>query len=211
MILPLPVKLGTDEEGVQFIDLSGYPDFFKDLRAGFSAPQTMGIESRFWSWPGAANPLKIQLVGNFEASFVPTIEDFPRLDQRFRLAPDIWSQLPGYQDHGFAVFKLKSGNAKVHPMAFSFPRRDPKVLFFPTVHIHDGKVHAKAEFDHMLYYQPSEQHSLAVRDWRESDGLADTFMKVDESRGVILASQPCYQKPMHGLLPNRDTFVSIAA
>ncbi len=31
MVLPLPVKIGTNEKGVHFIDLSGDPDFFADL------------------------------------------------------------------------------------------------------------------------------------------------------------------------------------
>ena len=38
MVLPLPVKVGATEEAVSFIDLSGYPDFFPDLRLGFPEP-----------------------------------------------------------------------------------------------------------------------------------------------------------------------------
>jgi hypothetical protein len=38
-----------------------------------------------------------------------------------RLPEGVWAKLPGYADFGFAVFKLKPGNAQVHPMAFSFP------------------------------------------------------------------------------------------
>jgi hypothetical protein len=87
-----------------------------------------------------------------------------------------------YRDHGFAVFKLKPGEAKIHPMAFSFPRRDTKTLFFPTVHIHDGKVHPKAGFDHGLYCQPLEHEPLQLRDWRESTGHAKSFMNVNKGR-----------------------------
>lgn len=208
MILPLPVKAGSSESAVSFIDLSGYPEFFADLRRGFPRMNiTAGTRSRGVS--EAAAKLEVVQVGSFEASFVPTIKDFSRLDERFRLPTRTWAELPGYMDHGFAVFKLKSGNAKVHPMAFSFPQRDAKSLFFPTVHIHDGKVHAKATFDHALYCQPSEQERPDVKDWRESEGNAASFMKADKTKGLILARQHCYQKLMYGPLPNRDTLISV--
>jgi hypothetical protein len=212
MVLPLPVKIGTNEKGVSFIDLSGYPDFFADLRNGFPVPKTKS-EWHFGcsATRSAAPTLEVVRVGNFEASFVPTVKDFSRLDERFRLPADAWEKLPVYHDYGFAVFKLKPGEAKIHPMAFSFPRRDTKALFFPTVHIHDGQVHPKAGFDHALYCQPREHEPLRLRDWFESTGNANKFMKVDKTKGLIAPDQHCYQKQMHGQLPNRDTLVSIAA
>ncbi len=60
MVLPLPVKVGVDEEAVSFIDLSGYPDFFDDLRRGFPVPasgSSFGC-SRSVPPPSAA-PLKV--------------------------------------------------------------------------------------------------------------------------------------------------------
>ena len=212
MVLPLPVKIGTDEKDVSFIDLSGYADFFADLQSGFPAPKTKSLGTRgVQITPLAGHSLIVVSVGNFEASFVPTVRDFSRLDERFRLPADTWHQLPAYHDYGFAVFKLKPGVATVHPMAFSFPRRDTKALFFPTVHIHDGKVHPKAKFDHTLYCQPSEQEWPQLRQWVESYADAARFMKVEKTKGLLLGNQHCYQKQMHGQLPNRDTLVSIAA
>lgn len=213
MVLPLPVKVGTGEDEVSFVDLSGYPDFFSDIIKGFPMPKSRGwqIGCATRSMDSSTPVLKVISVGNFEASFVPTLKDFSRLDERFRISDDAWKQLPLYGDFGFAVFKLKSGESKIHPMAFSFPRRDSKTLFFPTVHIHDGQVHAKAEFDHVLYCQPSQHQPLSVREWRESDQLAKSFMKMDQAKGLILAGEHCYQKLMHGMLPNRDTLLSIAA
>jgi hypothetical protein len=212
MVLALPVKIGSDEKDVSFIDLSGYADFFADLQRGFPAPKTKSLGTR-----GAdvtllsAHPLTVVNVGSFEASFVPTVKDFSRLDERFRLPADTWNQLPAYHDYGFAVFKLKPGVATVHPMAFSFPRRDRKALFFPTVHIHDGTVHPQADFDHTLYCQPHEHEHLQLRDWRESPANAKNFIKVDKAKGLIEPDPHCYQKQLHGQLPNLDTFVSIAA
>lgn len=210
MVLPLPVKVGSDENAVAFEDLSGYPDFFGDLLKGFPAPTRQG--SRFGcSASGSvatSATLKVFAVGNFEASFVPTLKDFSRLDERFRISDEAWQKLPIYHDYGFAVFKLKPGETKIHPMAFSFPRRNTKSLFFPTVHIHDGEVHAKAEFDHTLYCQPSELERPTILEWRESPADARRFMNVDKAKGLILADQHCYQKKLRGLLPNRDTLVS---
>ncbi len=210
MVLPLPVQTGTDENDVNFIDLSGYPEFFVDLNKGFPVPASGGWHfgcAATRSVP-AATPLKVVRVGNFEASFVPTMKDFARLDERFRISEAAWEKLPRYADYGFAVFKLKSGEAKIHPMALSFPRRNPKSLFFPTVHIHDGEVHARAEFDHTLYCQPGELERPTIHEWRESPANAGRFMKADKATGLILADQHCYQKQLRGMLPNRDTLVS---
>jgi len=210
MVLPLPVKLGVDEKGVSFIDLSGYSGFFQDLLKGFPSPadDTASFRSRGIAPPPSAAPLEVIRVGSFEASFVPTLKDFSRLDERFRISDAAWKQLPAYKDYGFAVFKLKSGEAKIHPMAFSFPRRDIKSLFFPTVHIHDGEVHSRAMFDHALYCQPSELERPTIHDWQESYANAGRFVTVDKTKGLILGDQHCYQKKLRGMLPNRDTLVS---
>lgn len=213
MVLPLPVKIGAEETDVSFIDLNGYPDFFADLIMGFPEPKKRGFSLGLTmsASKSVATPALLQVVrvGNFEASFVPTMKDFSRLDERFRIPDTAWKKLPGYHDFGFAVFKLKPGEAKVHPMALSFPRRDEKSVFFPTVHIHDGEVHRKAEFDHTLYCQPGEHEHLTLRDWRESDSHAKKFMQLDKSKGLILAGHHCYQKKLHGNLPNQDTRVLV--
>jgi len=213
MILPLPVKAPSGEKDVEFIDLKGYPDFFGDLLSGFPPPPT----HRSWELlstsvsSASAAKLEVMKVGDFEASFVPTVKDFSRLDERFKLQNNTWNELPEYQTYGFAVFKLKSGAMKVHPMAFSFPRRDTSSLFFPTVHIHDGKVHKKAKFDHALYCQQHEEHPLALgRDWAESPKLAGAFMRTEQAKGLIAKDQHCYKRDLRGQLANRDTFIKAA-
>jgi len=211
MVLPLPVKVGTDEKGVSFIDLSGYPGFFADLIKGFPVQPTNIRDRGFSVTPLAGQSLQVVSIGSFEASFVPTMADFSRLDERFRISDKAWKQLPAYKDYGFAVFKLKSGEAKIHPMAFSFPRRDIKSLFFPTVHIHDGEVHAEVEFDHTLYCQPGEHEHPEILQWTESYANAGRFVKVDKARGLILANEHCYQKKLQGMLPNHDTTITTFA
>jgi hypothetical protein len=210
MILPLPVKTPAGEKDLKFIDLKGYPEFFAEMEVGFQPPpKPTRSFSNGLATSAASEKLEVVQVGNFEASFVPTQKDFSRLDERFRLPPDAWKQLPQYESYGFAVFKLKSGEMKVHPMAFSFPRQKAKALFFPTVHIHDGKVHAKAHFDHALFCQPTQDERPAIQAWKESRGHPTSFMQVNKTKGIVVADQHCYKKEMRGMLANKDTFLAV--
>lgn len=214
MVLPLPVAPGSDEKAVHFISLKDYPEFFDDMEKGFPPPPSIshGDSSERYATAGALTPLEVVQVGDFEASFVPTLKDFSRLDARFRLSDGAWKKLPSYAHYGFAVFKLKPGLQQVHPMAFSFPRGDTHSLFFPTVHIHDGKVHAKADFDHVLYCQPTEGQPLkydAKIAWQESAGHPRSFMQMSKVKGLLEPDQHCYKTAMHGDLPNRDTFARL--
>ena len=208
MVLPLPVAKGSTEKAVRFINLQKYPNFFDDLEKGFPVPPpppSKGLEDMPMS-TGPRETLTVYHVGDFEASFVPSVKDFDRLDKKFRLPPAAFKKLPGYKNFGFAVFKLKPGAQNVHPMAFEFRTDLPTRLFFPTVHIHDGEVHGEADFDHKLYCQPSDALQLKMADWEESPKLAGKFMDVKKSAGIVTADEHCYKHELHGLLPNRDTF-----
>src|SRR5262249_45046878 len=144
------------ESAARFVSLAGYTSFFDDMMGGFVMLPTYAAGSpKGFSLPSFPRPkLVVHTVGAFEASYVPSIDDFDRLDERFRLPTEVWQHLPEYADYGFAVFKLrKARRSRVHPMAFRFVTRNPAALFFPTVHIHDGKVHEAADFDHELYFQ----------------------------------------------------------
>ncbi len=207
MILPLPVAAGAAagtvaDDALHFIDLHEYPQLFTDLDYCWNPPLTA---SRGRAVSGAIpqrRQLVVHNVGSFEASFVPTLRDFDRLDARFRLSDEVWAELPQYRDYSFAVFKLKAAELQQpHPMAFRFPTRDPERLFFPTVHVHDGRVHKKARFDHTLYYQG------------RPDGVGQpslmpvtTFVKLDRTHGLV-SDAPVFRATLHGKLPNQDTWV----
>jgi len=211
MVLPLPVISGSGEKAVTFIDLKGYAEFFADLSKGFPVPLGAVPTSRsLGAAPPPAAKLEVVAVGSFDASFVPTVADFSRLDERFRLPSGTWEKLPAYREHGFAVFKLKPGESKVHPMAFSFPRANPTELFFPTVHIHDGKVHDKAKFDHVLFCQRGTADLLNLLDWDESFRHTAAFMQVDKTNGVIDGGEHCYRRTLTGNLPNKDFILGAA-
>jgi hypothetical protein len=212
MILPLPVRLPAGEEDVKFIDLKSCPDFFSDLAKGFPRHRTWSLGENSQHTKGmTAASLAVVSVGDFEASFVPTIDDFSRLDVRFRIDDKVWKKIPGYESYSFAVFKLKPGAMTVQPMAFSFPRRYTQKVFFPTVHIHDGEVHKEADFDHTIYCQPGPDEQLSIHDWEESANHPANFMQAGKTKGIILPDQHCYKREMHGSLPNRDTFLAVEA
>lgn len=182
MILPLPVVAGSGEGALAFIDLSGYETFFDDLHAGCEPeccePALADFGDASLGAVTAPEPtLTVHEVGDFEASYVPRMTDFTRLDRRFRLPDEIWRKMPDYSDYGFAVFQLKLTLADerndvantVHPMAFEFPTRDPARLYFPTVHVHDGDFHDEAGFFHRFYCQRDDARAefKRERDWLE--------------------------------------------
>lgn len=210
MILPIPTPEGSAEDAVKFISLKEYENFFDDMHAGFPEPAANGEDLRDSPPRPLALPepkLAVVDVGSFEASFVPSIKDFARLDERFRLPEGTWDALPAYKKFGFAVFKLKKGEFNVHPMAFLFPTSLKRELFFPTVHIHDGKVHDKAAFDHDLYCQLSEEAAMYARGWRESPQPAGMFMDKKKAGKLIDPDAHAYKRRVYGRLKNQDTLV----
>jgi hypothetical protein len=92
-------------------------------------------------------------------------------------------------------------------MAFTFPRRNPELLYFPTLHVHDRKVHPHAMFDHMLYCQPDASMPEYLLRWERSLGRASSFIDMSRSEGIVGADQHCWRLPLNGLLINRDTLV----
>jgi hypothetical protein len=224
MVLPLPLPTGSAEDAVRFINLQGYPDFFDDMDAGF--PDALGEDTLSINAPrsrGAAT-LQVHDVGDFAASIVPQLDDFDRLDRRFRIPRNVWDRLPAYRDYGFAVFKLKGSSGgltgifrrllrgrrkprRVHPMALEFPRKNADLLYFPTVHIHDRVVHTEAAFDHMLYCQTDAADEAYLDEWEKSTGDVSKFMDVARAAGVLVADRPCWRMPLRGELENRDTLI----
>jgi hypothetical protein len=208
MILPIPTPKDSKEDAVKFINLEKYDNFFAEMRSGF--PLTLSDSnsphrgSKKDDLPG--RKLVTVDVGSFVASFVPSVKDFSRLDDQFKLPTEIWDKLPQYKEWGFAVFQLKKGHLKIHPMALEYPRADAKKLFFPTVHIHDGSVPKKAKFDHMLFCQGPDSDRLM--EWEETPGLAESFMtKLDKAQGIVDAKAHVYRKAMSGMFDNKDVLV----
>lgn len=214
MILPLPVAPGSGESAVSFINLEGEDDFFGQLAEAF--PTLMLFQARS-AGPAVRHAPKLQVhdVGQYEASYVPGARDFARLDERFRLPEGFLAALPLYGDYGFAVFRLKPtkkgwfGGAKrqsVQPMAFTFPRREPRGLFFPTVHVHDGNVPARAAFDHALYCQ-ADGVLEAILGWQASVGALGNHVTLPKSRALLDVARGGFTRPLLGSLRNDDVWL----
>jgi hypothetical protein len=206
MVLPIPVAPKSGEKAVKFLNLEEHSAFFKQLARCFPQPKALAREG-FGPPPPVATPtLAVEKVGSYEASFVPTIADFARLDKRFRLPDGTWESLPKYASYGFAVFKLRADATKVHPMAFHFPRvADSKGLYFPTLHIHDGKIHAKEHFDHILYCQPAPS-SAKMTQWLESPGLVGSTLPTSPLQLLDL-KRHLYKRTLVGELANEDVWI----
>jgi hypothetical protein len=144
MVLPIPTN-----EDVEFINLSEYEDFFKDLGRMF--PHHKGVRSRSMTKMHDSLSLEVVEVGDYIASFVPTADDFSRLDERFHLSDEVVEALP-YEDSGFAVFQLKENKKAqdIHPMAYKYKPSDDS-LFIPTVHVHNGQLLYADTYDHSIY------------------------------------------------------------
>jgi hypothetical protein len=238
MILPIPVATPASEASLKFHDFSEYKNFFVRLDLVFPKPATKRSK-RIPAKKSAAAPLQVHQVGSFEASFVPTVNDFSRLDKRFRMPQGAWGSLPQYKDYGFAVFQFKlskSGENSSHPMAFEFTSRDPQKLFFPTVHVHDGKVKETATFDHVLYCQgdkksyqkkPKDQSGHITFDvlrkpvarvltkkvratpFRKFTGSSlEALVDFQEAHGFIRGTLPAHKLALKGTKTNADLWVS---
>ncbi len=229
MVLPLPVAVGAGDDAVRFVDLSGYRTFFTDLEAGF--PRLMMPAAKGGpAVRGGIAPqprLTVHPVGDFEASFVPTPADFTRLDPRFRLPARVLTDLTSYRDWGFAVVQLRPSmrgfwgrlrrtRNTMQPLALDFPTRDRDRLFFPTLHVHDGEVHAEAAFDHTLYWQlpagvaappPADRAPMVLGAPMNLSPPAGRFMDLARARDLVDGEAPCHRRVLAGMLPNQDTWI----
>ncbi len=208
MVLPIPVAKDYSENAVDFIDLSSYEDIFIDIDKLFPKsrrPLTDPVSASM----GVS--LEVVQVGVFEASYVPRVSDFSRLDPRFSLKEDFFQKLPGYKDYGFVVFQLKPGKSQVHPMAFWFPTRHMDRLFFPTVHMHHGEIHEQEEYSHVLYGQGpirDEVGGLWTQEIAGGDRIKAIMMR---SQGLISSESEIYKCSLSGHLKNKDTWYRLVA
>jgi hypothetical protein len=88
------------------------------------------------------------------------------------------------------------------------------------VHIHDGEVHEREEFDHTLYLQ-NEAFDKAVGDFQNhrtkdrqtgfvrSQDVAKRRMNIDKSAGMIEPDLLLHRVEIRGKFQNRDIFASV--
>ena len=198
MILPVPVRPGTGEAALRFVSLEKHPEMFTELGALFDV-SSIG-QPKGGMWRDARPTLAVHEVGSFIATYVPTKVDFDRVDRRFWLPRVLLDSVPTYADYGFAVFQLKPGKHTIHPMAFTFPSRELDRLYFPTVHLHDGRFHTDATFDHSLYYQHP-------RNKFEGDEVSPALPSKDYA-SLVDTTRPLLRRKVRGKHPNLDIWVN---
>ncbi len=203
MILPVPVRRGLGDDALTFVDLGESRTFFLDLARCFPAhPGGYG--------PAGPDPrmmLAVHKVGDYVASYVPSLADFDRLDPRFRLPESAWATLPDYRDFGFAVFQLRPGQdtQRPHPMAYRYPARFPEELFFPTVHIHDGNgPEPEARYEHVLFAQAPWTGTIPGHVWETGSDLPGQFMKAPRSQGLVAPDIHLRRATLSGYDPKAD-------
>lgn len=212
MILPLPVKLPAAEGAITWKDLKPYPEFFSNLAAGFPAPQPSGFLRSKAAVASAEPALAVTEAGDYIASFVPSVDDFARLDPRFSISKEIWAKIPEYADYGFAVFQLKEASGTPHPIALEFQTRHADRIFFPTVHIHDGTVHAEEQFDHVLYLQSDVlDPKVSAYDGPDTKDDATGLVRSDRSAGQFVDTAKALGLVAGDLLIHKSTIVGTHA
>ncbi len=238
MILPIPVKENKDD-AVSWVNLQGYPNFFADMVKGFPEPQSRGISfgMPLEGLKSAKSPLVVHQVGDFEASFVPSHQDWDRLDSRFQLIPTAWNKLPQYTNYGFAVFKLNQQKVK-KPTGHVFGHREPSqrpsghvlgsrhqfeaktihpmafvfsnpedYLYFPTVHIHDGADVPSHEKFDHSLYFQGDGSKVDMA--RQSIGEAKSFMDMEKAQKVLRPDSFVYRIRLEGMMENQDVWVGV--
>jgi hypothetical protein len=208
MVLPLPVPPSPPEDAIEFVDLKGYANLFGDFEKAFPVAVAGAFSQSLSRGAPVQRALVVHDVGDFVASFVPSRKDFGRLDARFRLDDGVFDRLPQYADWGFAVFQLKPSKKRqdIHPMAFSFPVREEGSIFFPTVHVHHGRVEPEANFSHMLYAQAGGVLG-ATLDWTRSAGTLGQYVDAPRTRGLVDGDAIAFQKPLFGTITNDDVWL----
>lgn len=161
MVLPVPCPSGRvtrnnphgGQIGIDFVDLSAYPDLFKDLKAVTLdlAPVMKGLSR------GLGQILPVVDVGSYKACVVPSLDDFKHLDaSEFPLKQDVFEFLareymgPGW---AFVVCRLQQSKA-YHPFGYThFIPFNGRHMFIPTMHFHQhsNSHESEADWDHNIY------------------------------------------------------------
>lgn len=211
MILPLPIALDRGDDALTFVDLTSHATLFADLAELIDPPVTRSKGGSPFQ-VSRRQTLAVHRVGAFVASWVPRRADFDRLDPRFRMPSVLFDAVPHYHDYGFAVFQLDAGLHRgekqvIQPMAMHFPTRAPERLFFPTVHVHDGRFAPAARFDHALYYQTPRADGVEPFPYGLGGDEIGWANPRHDYEGLVAPTQPIVRRRLRGRRPNQDTWI----
>lgn len=144
MVLPVP-----NPDSVELLDFSHYPDFFTDLKACFIERTQRSYTNNTFLVSKSTNSLPVFRIGSYDASIVPSIADFPRLQIPMdrTLIPFLKSKYNA--EFGFIICRLAPGKKEYHPFAYTHDQHSSYRLFIPTMHYHPGDYNA--DWDHLIY------------------------------------------------------------
>lgn len=150
MILPVP------SSNIKILDLTNYTDIFESLGKlfPFKARSRGLMLGKPKSFNYTNSTLEITQHGSYDASIVPTTNDFNRIDdEHFKINPNMYRFLErDYPNYSFIVCKIRKG-AKYHPFGYTHGIEEihgTKLLFVPTKHYHNGS-DEHADWDHKIY------------------------------------------------------------
>jgi hypothetical protein len=216
MILPVP-----NPDSVIFVNLSKYSKLFDDLEANFiksrrpSYNMTASLSRSAAIGDSLERPrLVVHDVGSYSASIVPSVNDFDRIDTtHFTLPHDLETILRSTYDSqfGFIVCKLRRGNHKYHPFAYSHIKHDKNLLFIPTLHYHPhafglAKTH-DADWDHIIYSVGTDLDTTSYDEYAFSPKDSIKYSKLPNDIHWI-RHQRLKRWTKHGTGKNRDLWMA---
>ncbi len=206
LILPLPTPPDAPANSVRFINLSGYDDFFRDMRRGF--PDLTSETSKQSFTDRLREKVRDWLdldTTQIEFAFFPNRSVLAEMREHWPVSDAVWTALEPYATCGLVGLKLEAGANRLPPIAFEFPRRNRTELTFPTAH---NLPHASATTIRQALYAQTSNRSP---EWRLSTGADDDrplrardFVKVERTLGLIKPNQPIVSQRLSGASDNID-------
>jgi hypothetical protein len=208
LIMPAPTPPDAPANAVRFINLSGYDEFFSDLRRGFpelthdtgKQSFTDRLREKVRDW------LDLDTT-QIEFAFFPNRTVLADMRDRWPLSDAAWAALEPYAACGLVGVKLEAGANRLPPIAFEFPRRTPTELSFPTAHnLTDPAAVRQALYAQTLKRSAEWRMSASADDDRHTLRARD-FVKIDRTLGLIDPDQPIVSRRLNGPADNVDVRV----
>lgn len=178
LIIPLPVKPGTNADGIVFVELLQYLRVFDDLRECFLTENDF-IAQRGDPFDGKVPDFFLE-PGSYSPVFIPNTAELQKI-----LPAPLTGILPDYVGYGFAVYSLKAGLGWLLPLVISYPAVNPDQLYYPTREALGTLPGKTAAQEATLYCQKLPHGRYSPFLWEESRGWAHPTVSSVLAKGLI--------------------------
>lgn len=173
MILPVPsTKEGAD---ISLVSMEGAEDLFKVLNEIYTPrARSMGLSK---SKSRETFSLEVKKVGDYDVSIVPSLRDFDRLSDIFKVSENVSEILESNYSNGFSfVVAMLNKTGSFQPLAYTHEMPRDLKMFVPTRHEHGDDEEGLPDWDHTIYINSfadpthhikQEIDSVVFRDFRE--------------------------------------------